>query len=66
MKSEYERKQYQAAVEMVCRDRKASTNYLIRQLQIGHTEAALLICDLETSGIISRPDSNGKRTVLIE
>lgn len=47
-------------------DKRASTSYLQRKLQIGYNKAASLIEQLERDGVISAPDATGKRTVLID
>jgi len=55
----------QQAVDIVRRDRKASTSYLQRRLQIGYNRAANLIEELEAQGVVSEPNSKGQREVLI-
>ncbi|MEM6745952.1 MAG: DNA translocase FtsK 4TM domain-containing protein [Pseudomonadota bacterium] len=56
---------FDQAVAIVVRDRKASTSYLQRRLQIGYNRAATLIEKLEDEGIISQANHAGKREVLI-
>ncbi|MBI1186406.1 MAG: cell division protein FtsK [Alphaproteobacteria bacterium] len=56
---------YDRAVEIVTRDRKASTSYLQRRLQIGYNRAATLIERLEKEGVISTANAAGKRDILI-
>lgn len=56
---------YDQAVAIVARDRKASTSYIQRRLQIGYNRAATLIERLEDDGIISAANHAGKREVLI-
>ncbi|MFZ4121029.1 MAG: DNA translocase FtsK 4TM domain-containing protein [Caulobacterales bacterium] len=55
---------YDRAIEIVMRDKKASTSYLQRRLQVGYNRAASLIERLEKDGIISGPNHAGKREVL--
>ena len=56
---------YDQAVAIVARDRKASTSYIQRRLQIGYNRAATLIERLEEDGVISPANHAGKREVLI-
>jgi DNA segregation ATPase FtsK/SpoIIIE, S-DNA-T family len=56
---------YQQAVHIVTRDRKATTSYLQRRLQIGYNRAASLIERMEQEGIIGLPNHAGKREILI-
>lgn len=55
---------YQRALEIVLRDRKATTSYIQRQLQIGYNRAARLIEQMEERGVISPPNHVGKREIL--
>ena len=55
---------YAQAVEIVRRDKKASTSYVQRHLQIGYNRAARLIERMEAEGIISPANHAGKREVL--
>ena len=56
---------FDQAVAIVVRDRKASTSYLQRRLQIGYNRAASLIEKLEDEGIVSQANHAGKREILI-
>jgi DNA segregation ATPase FtsK/SpoIIIE, S-DNA-T family len=56
---------YQQAVQIVTRDRKATTSYLQRRLQIGYNRAASLIERMEREGVIGQPNHAGKREILI-
>ncbi len=56
---------YQQAVKLVTRDRKASTSYVQRRLQIGYNRAASLIERMENEGIVGRPNHAGKREILV-
>ena len=55
---------FDRAVAIVHRDGKASTSYLQRRLGIGYNRAADLIERMEREGLISAPDSVGRRRVL--
>ena len=55
---------YDQAVAIVTRDRRASTSYVQRRLQIGYNRAARLIEQMEEEGVISAPNHAGKRDVL--
>ena len=57
---------YQQAVAIVTRDRKASTSYIQRRLQIGYNRAASLIERMEKQGIVGQPNHAGKREILVE
>jgi DNA segregation ATPase FtsK/SpoIIIE, S-DNA-T family len=57
---------YQQAVQVVTRDRKASTSYIQRRLQIGYNRAASLIERMEQEGIVGQPNHAGKREILVE
>lgn len=55
---------YDRAVAVVLRDRKASTSYVQRRLQIGYNRAATLIERMEDEGVISSANHAGKREIL--
>jgi S-DNA-T family DNA segregation ATPase FtsK/SpoIIIE len=57
---------YQQAVQVVVRDRKASTSYIQRRLQIGYNRAASLMERMEQEGIVGQPNHAGKREILVE
>jgi S-DNA-T family DNA segregation ATPase FtsK/SpoIIIE len=57
---------YQQAVEIVIRDRKASTSYIQRRLQIGYNRAASLMERMEQEGVVGQANHAGKREILIE
>jgi len=54
------------AIEIVRRDRKASTSYLQRRLSIGYNRAATLIEKMEKAGVISEANAAGKRDILVD
>ncbi len=56
---------YQQAVQIVTRDRKASTSYIQRRLQIGYNRAATLMERMEHDGIVGQPNHAGKREILV-
>jgi len=48
------------------RDRKASTSYIQRRLQIGYNRAASIMERMEDEGVVGQPNHAGKREILIE
>ncbi|MEO1265399.1 MAG: DNA translocase FtsK, partial [Pseudomonadota bacterium] len=56
---------FDKAVAIVLRDKKASTSYLQRRLQIGYNRAADLIERMEADGLISPADHAGRREILM-
>jgi DNA segregation ATPase FtsK/SpoIIIE, S-DNA-T family len=57
---------YKQAVQIVLRDRKASTSYVQRRLQIGYNRAATIIERMEKEGIVGPANHAGKREILVE
>ncbi len=55
---------YDRAVAVVTRDRKASTSYIQRRLQIGYNRAASLIERMEKEGLVTPANHAGKREIL--
>ena len=55
---------YNEALEIVKSERKASTSFLQRKLQIGYNRAARIIDMMEADGIVSKANHVGKRDVL--
>src|SRR5215510_10485575 len=51
------------AVEIVKRDRKASTSYIQRRLHIGYNRAASLMERMEQEGIVGQANHAGKREI---
>jgi S-DNA-T family DNA segregation ATPase FtsK/SpoIIIE len=56
---------YDKAVAIVIRDKKASTSYIQRRLQIGYNRAATLIEKMEQEGVIGAANHAGKRDILV-
>jgi len=57
---------FSEAVEIVKRDRRATTSYLQRRLGIGYNRAASLIERLEDEGIIGPANRAGKREIFVD
>jgi S-DNA-T family DNA segregation ATPase FtsK/SpoIIIE len=57
---------YAQAVQIVVRDRKASTSYIQRRLQIGYNRAASLMERMEQEGVVGQANHAGKREILID
>jgi S-DNA-T family DNA segregation ATPase FtsK/SpoIIIE len=57
---------YDQAVAVVLRDKKASTSYIQRRLQIGYNRAASLMERMEKEGIVGPANHAGKRDILNE
>jgi S-DNA-T family DNA segregation ATPase FtsK/SpoIIIE len=55
---------YDRAVAVVTRDRKASTSYIQRRLQIGYNRAASLMERMEQEGVVGAANHAGKRDIL--
>ena len=56
---------FDKAIAIVARERKVSTSYIQRRLQIGYNRAARLIERMEEEGMISKPNHQGKREILL-
>jgi S-DNA-T family DNA segregation ATPase FtsK/SpoIIIE len=56
---------YRQAVQIVTRDKKASTSYIQRRLQIGYNRAASLMERMEQEGIVGQANHAGKREILV-
>lgn len=57
---------FSQAVAIVKRDRKASTSYIQRRLQIGYNRAASIMERMELEGIVGQANHAGKREILID
>jgi len=55
---------YNAAVDLIKSEGKASTSFLQRKLQIGYNRAARIMDMMEQEGIVSKANHVGKRDVL--
>ncbi|MEA2937501.1 MAG: segregation ATPase FtsK/SpoIIIE, family, partial [Alphaproteobacteria bacterium] len=56
---------YQQAVQVVLRDKKASTSYIQRRLQIGYNRAASIMERMEKEGVVGQANHAGKREILL-
>ncbi|MGC2777150.1 MAG: DNA translocase FtsK [Bradyrhizobium sp.] len=56
---------FSQAVAVVKRDRKASTSYIQRRLQVGYNKAASLMERMEQEGIVGQANHAGKREILV-
>jgi len=64
MSSAEEDELYQTAVKIIKTEKKASTSFLQRKLQIGYNRAARIIEKMEENGLVSKANHVGKREVL--
>ncbi|HSK40239.1 MAG TPA: DNA translocase FtsK, partial [Arenibaculum sp.] len=55
---------YDRAVALVLREKKASTSFIQRHLQIGYNKAARLVERMEAEGVVSPANHVGKREIL--
>jgi len=55
---------YNKALEIIKSERKASTSFLQRKLQIGYNRAARIIDQMEANGEVSKANHVGKREVI--
>ncbi len=55
---------YDQAVALVARERKCSTSFIQRHLQIGYNRAARIVERMEAEGVVSSANHVGKREVL--
>ena len=55
---------YSEALKIIKSEKKASTSFLQRKLQIGYNRAARIIDQMETNGEVSKANHVGKREVL--
>ena len=55
---------YDQAVALVARERKVSTSFVQRYLQIGYNRAARIVERMEMEGVITAANHSGKREVL--
>ena len=57
---------YDQAVQIVITERKASTSFIQRHLQIGYNRAARIIETMEKDGLIGPANHVGKREILLD
>lgn len=57
---------YDQALQLILKERKASTSFIQRHFQIGYNRAARIMDRLEEEGIVSGANHVGKREVLIK
>jgi S-DNA-T family DNA segregation ATPase FtsK/SpoIIIE len=57
---------YDKAVALVLQERKASTSFIQRHLQIGYNRAARIIERMEKEGLVSAANHVGKREILVD
>jgi S-DNA-T family DNA segregation ATPase FtsK/SpoIIIE len=57
---------YDQAVRVVLRDKKCSTSYIQRRLQVGYNKAASLVERMEKEGLVGAANHAGKREILME
>ncbi len=55
---------YDQAVKVILRDKKCSTSYIQRRLQIGYNRAASLVERMEKEGLVGPANHVGKREIL--
>jgi S-DNA-T family DNA segregation ATPase FtsK/SpoIIIE len=56
---------YDQALKVVLRDKKCSTSYIQRRLQIGYNKAASLVERMEKEGLVGAANHAGKREILV-
>ena len=56
---------FDQAVALVARERKCSTSFIQRHLQIGYNRAARIVERMEAEGMVSQPNHVGKRDVTL-
>ncbi len=56
---------YDRALAIVARERKGTTSYIQRRLQIGYNRAARIIERMEQESVLSKPNHKGVREILL-
>ena len=57
---------YEKALSLIKRERKVSTSFLQRHFAIGYNRAVRIVDSFEKKGIVSSPNSMGRREVLVD
>ena len=57
---------FKKAAEAVVLKRRCGISFLQRELGIGYNRAANILYQLERAGVVSAPDANGSRSILID
>ena len=57
---------YEKALSLIKKERKISTSFLQRHFAIGYNRAARIVDSFEKKGIISSPNSMGRREILLD
>jgi S-DNA-T family DNA segregation ATPase FtsK/SpoIIIE len=55
---------FDEAVELICREKKASTSFIQRYFQIGYNRAARMMDQMEAQGIVGAANNVGRREIL--
>jgi S-DNA-T family DNA segregation ATPase FtsK/SpoIIIE len=55
---------FDEAVELICREKKASTSFIQRYFQIGYNRAARMMDQMEAQGIVGPANNVGRREIL--
>ena len=63
---EWVERNYLAAVDLVCTQKKTEIKFIQEQFKTTYTRAAELIDRMTREGIISEPMPNGRRKILVE
>ncbi len=58
--------EYEVAKTAVTHHQIASIAWVQRKLRIGYNQAARIMDALQENGVVSAPDPNGRRTVLLK
>lgn len=56
---------YSQAVELIKRENKISTSFIQRHFQVGYNKAARIVEQMEKQGVVSPPNHQGKREILV-
>ena len=56
---------YDEAVAFIAKARRVSVSSIQRRFKIGYNRAATIVETMETAGVVSKPERNGVREVLV-